>query len=80
MSVPAAPDEIDRSLLSELQRDARLSQGALGARVGLSAAAVNRRVRRLTDDGYIRRTAAELDPTALGYPLTVVVQIEAVSP
>lgn len=72
-------DAVDLALLADLQQDARPSQGALGARVGLSAAAVNRRIRRLADDGYIDRTVAVLEPGALGYPLTVIVQIEAVS-
>lgn len=70
---------MDLALLSHVQQDARLAQGALGARVGLSAAAVNRRVRRLTDDGYIASNVAVLDPARLGHPLTVIVQIEAVS-
>lgn len=72
-------DAVDLALLADLQQDARPSQGALGARVGLSAAAVNRRIRRLADDGYIDRTVAVLEPGALGYPLTVIVQLEAVS-
>ena len=76
---PAQLDETDLVLLQHLQRDARLSQGALGSRVGLSAAAVNRRVRRLGEDGYIQRTAAVLEPSQLGCPLTVIAQIEAVS-
>jgi Lrp/AsnC family transcriptional regulator, leucine-responsive regulatory protein len=79
MPSTAALDDVDLALLAALQSDARLSQGALGARVGLSAAAVNRRIRRLTDDGYIRRTSAVLNPSPLGYPLTVIVQIEMVS-
>ena len=79
MTLPAGLDDVDRALLTALQEDARLSQGALGTRVGLSAAAVNRRIRRLSDDGYIRRTTAVLDPQLLGYPVTVIVQLEAVS-
>jgi len=36
-------DPVDRSLLAAVQRDTRIPQSALGARVGLSAPAVNRR-------------------------------------
>lgn len=72
-------DRIDIALLDELQRDAKVPQSALGARVGLSAAAVNRRIRRLIEAGYITRTVAVLDPGRLGFPVTVIVQIEAVS-
>jgi Lrp/AsnC family transcriptional regulator, leucine-responsive regulatory protein len=73
------PDEADLSLLVDLQQDARLSQSALAGRLGLSAAAVNRRVRRLTDDGFIRGTTAVLEPSRLGYPLTVIAQIGVIS-
>ena len=36
-------DAVDRALLALMQEDARLPQAALGAKVGLSAAAVTRR-------------------------------------
>ena len=77
--MPTPPDDLDRRLLAALQADARLSQSALGARVGLSAAAVNRRLRRLTDDGFITRTTAVLAPELLGSPLTVIAQVEVES-
>lgn len=72
-------DDTDRQLLAALQADARLPQAALGARVGLSAAAVNRRLRRLTDAGYITATTAVLAPELLGHPLTVIAQVEVES-
>jgi DNA-binding Lrp family transcriptional regulator len=72
-------DDLDRRLLAAVQADARLSQSALGARVGLSPAAVNRRLRRLTVDGFITRTTAVLAPESLGYPLTVIAQVEVES-
>jgi DNA-binding Lrp family transcriptional regulator len=72
-------DAIDRALLAAVQHDARLPQAALGTRVGLSAAAVNRRLRRLADAGAIARTTAVLAPERVGYPLTVVAQVEVVS-
>jgi DNA-binding Lrp family transcriptional regulator len=72
-------DGIDRALLAAVQADARLPQAALGARVGLSAAAVNRRLRRLADAGVISRTTAVLAPERVGYPLTVIAQVEVAS-
>ena len=72
-------DEVDVALLAALQGDARVPQATLGAWVGLSAAAVNRRLRRLMDAGVITRTSAVLAPELLGHPLTVVAQIEVVS-
>jgi Lrp/AsnC family transcriptional regulator, leucine-responsive regulatory protein len=72
-------DDVDRRLLAAVQADARRPQAALGARVGLSAAAVNRRLRRLTEAGYITRTTAVLAPELLGHPLTVIAQVEVES-
>lgn len=77
--VPTPLDDTDHRLLAALQSDARLPQSALGSRVGLSAAAVNRRLRRLTDDGYITRTTAVLAPDLLDHPLTVIAQVEVES-
>lgn len=69
-------DSYDRQLLALVQEDCRLPQAELGARVHLSAAAVNRRLKRLGDEGVIERYAAQVRPEALGYPLTIVVEVE----
>lgn len=70
-------DDADLALLAAVQSDARLSQAAIGARVGLSAAAVNRRLRRLSTAGVIDRTTAVLTPELLGHPLTIIAHVEA---
>jgi len=62
-------------LLDELQREARLSLAELGRRIGLSAPAVAERLGRLERAGVIRGYRAELDPAALGFPLTAVIRI-----
>ena len=68
-------DDIDRSLLQELQRDADRSLDELGELVGLSASAVQRRISRLKADGTIARVVAELDPIKLGLPVTIVTTV-----
>ena len=72
-------DATDLAILAQLQEDARIPQAALSKKVGLSAAAVNRRIHRLTDGGVITRTSAVLASDALGYPLNLVVLIEVES-
>lgn len=62
-------DDIDRRLLGLLSEDARQPMAALGAAVGLSTSAVNERVRRLADQGAIRRVMADCDPEAVGRPV-----------
>ncbi|BEP56802.1 Lrp/AsnC family transcriptional regulator [Variovorax sp. V118] len=72
-------DALDLRLLELIQADSRLSQGELGERIHLSTAAVNRRLKRLRDEGVIQRHGAVLSPAALGHPLTIVVEVEAES-
>lgn len=72
-------DDYDHRLLAEIQRDATLPQSELGERVNLSAAAVNRRLKRYRDEGIVRRQVALVEPERLGHPLTLVVQVEVES-
>ncbi|MEW1837668.1 Lrp/AsnC family transcriptional regulator [Nonomuraea angiospora] len=68
-------DALDRRILTELQIDARISFAELGRRVALSAPAVADRVQRLEETGVIIGYRAEVDPRALGFPVTVMVRI-----
>ena len=68
-------DPIDRSILSELQADARITNAELGRRVALSAPAVSERVGRLERAGVITGYHAHVEPKALGYPIAAVVRI-----
>lgn len=72
-------DSLDIALLAQLQQDARTPQATIGDRIGLSSTAVNRRIKRLTEAGVILKTTAVLSQELLGAPLTIVVNIEAVS-
>jgi Lrp/AsnC family leucine-responsive transcriptional regulator len=68
-------DEINLRLLDELQTDGRIGFAELGRRVGMSAPAVAERVSRLERAGVIRGYRAELDPAALGFPVSAIVRI-----
>ena len=68
-------DEINLRLLAELQADGRIGFAELGRRVGMSAPAVAERVSRLERAGVIRGYLAELDPSALGFPVSAIVRI-----
>jgi DNA-binding Lrp family transcriptional regulator len=59
-------DDLDRKIVASLVENARASYGEIGARVGLSAPAVKRRVDRLLAAGVIRRFTAQLDDEAIG--------------
>lgn len=70
-------DHYDRVLLDAIQTDGRVPQSELGQRAHLSTAAVNRRLKLLESAGVIENIAARLNPKALGYDLTVLVQVKA---
>ncbi len=68
-------DEMDRRILSVLQRQGRMSNADLAERVHLSPSACHRRVQRLEKEGFIKDYVALLDPRNLGYPTMVFVEI-----
>ena len=68
-------DRIDRRILEELQRNGRIPNSDLAARVGLSESACLRRVRTLEAEGYIERYAAILNLAKLGMDMSLLVRI-----
>ena len=70
-------DRYDIALLHELQRDARLSNTELAARIGLSAAPTWRRVKWLEDQGYITGYRAEIDRRKIGLGVLAFVRVDA---
>ena len=68
-------DRLDRKVLHELQRDGRISNVDLAARVNLSESACLRRVRVLEKAGLIERYVALLDQKQVGLSGTVFVHI-----
>ncbi|MDQ4502530.1 Lrp/AsnC family transcriptional regulator [Sinomonas sp. ASV322] len=68
-------DSIDRAIVTELQRDGRLSNQDLADRVGLSPSPCLRRVRQLETDGVITGYRADVSAKALGLPITVFVTL-----
>ncbi len=68
-------DEVNLRVLQELQSDGRIGMAELGRRIGMSAPAVAERVQRLERAGVIAGYRAEIDPSALGFPVSAVVRI-----
>ena len=66
MAVPTKLDSIDRAILTELQREGRLSNLELAQRVHLSPSACLRRVKALEERGVIAQYVALLNPKAVG--------------
>jgi len=68
-------DAVNLRLLSQLQDNPRLSMSELARRVGMSAPAVTERVQRLEAAGVIVGYRMDIDPAALGMPVTALVRI-----
>ncbi|MCW2550210.1 MAG: Lrp/AsnC family transcriptional regulator [Mycobacterium sp.] len=63
---PRGPDDIDKALITALQRNGRDSYASLAKVVGLSEAAVRQRVQRLLDDGVVQIVGVT-DPMVMGF-------------
>lgn len=72
-------DSFDRAILRILQRNNATPQREIGQAVGLSAPAVQRRIRRMEDEGVIAANVAQIAPEAVGLPMTIFVEVELVS-
>jgi Lrp/AsnC family transcriptional regulator len=70
-------DDIDRRILTQLQREADLPLEELGARVGLSRNACWRRIKAMEAAGIITGRVALVDAGKLGLGLTVFISIKA---
>lgn len=68
-------DDHDLALLRLLQEDATQPQREIAQKLNLSAPAVQRRIARLEKDGIIQRTIAVVDPSAVGLPITLIVEV-----
>jgi len=69
-------DQLDYKILKSLQVDNMASQREIGDAIGLSAPAVQRRIKRLREIGAISSDVAILNPDFIGSPITIVVQLE----
>jgi len=68
-------DGFDLRLLACLQQDGRLTNQQLGDQVGLSASQCSRRRVALEETGVIEGYRARLSATALGFGITVLIQV-----
>lgn len=71
-----ARDSFDLKILDLVQDDAGATADKLAEQVGISASSVQRRLRRLREDGVIAREIAVLDPRKLGRPMSFVVSVQ----
>ena len=68
-------DRTDRTILSLLQKDARLTNKELAARVGIAASTCSERVRRLERIGAFHGFHGDIDLTMLGVGLQAMIAV-----
>ncbi|HLN80087.1 MAG TPA: Lrp/AsnC family transcriptional regulator [Thermoanaerobaculia bacterium] len=62
-------NDLDRQILTILQKNARTSNAEVARQVGLAPSAVFERIRKLEERGVLRSYGARIDPRAVGLPL-----------
>jgi len=78
--VPTVPlDDVNQSIVAQLQSDGRRSYSAIAASVGLSEAAVRQRVQRLVQAG-VMQVVAVTDPLQLGFGRQAMIGIRVRGP
>jgi Lrp/AsnC family leucine-responsive transcriptional regulator len=68
-------DKLDKAILGRLQQNGRETYDVIGEKVGLSASAVLRRVKRLEEAGVIDRYVALVKPESVGLGLTAYLNV-----
>ena len=68
-------DKKDSTLLEHMQNNARLTSAELGRLVNLSPSGVQKRLRKLEENGIVERYATMLNRKRLGYDLLVFVKV-----
>ncbi len=72
-------DQFDLRILDILQNDNRTPQRSIGEKVGLSAPAVQRRIKKLEDARVITANVAVVNPGRVGQAITILVEVNVES-
>lgn len=68
-------DNFDHQILKIMQDNCRTSTEQIGAQIGLSATACQRRIKKLRELGIIKKEVAILERNALGGHVTILVEV-----
>lgn len=69
-------DDVDRSVVSALREDGRVSYAELARQVNLSSSAVHERVSKLESSGVISGYRAVVDPAKIGIHVTALIGVQ----
>lgn len=68
-------DVFDKAILEILQKNNLTPQRDIGEEIGLSPAAVQRRIKRMREEGIIKADISVLEREFLGNPVTLMVEV-----
>ena len=66
----------DEKLLEILRENARLPYVKIAEKLGVSEAAVRKRIKKLEKEGIIRKYTIEVDPRKIGYQIVALIGID----
>ncbi len=69
-------DAFDHKILELMQRNCRLASDLIAEQVGLSPSAVQRRIKRLREEGVIQAEVAIVDPAVTTHAMTFLAGLE----
>ena len=69
-------DDIDSEIILMLQEDGRRSFSDIAQAVGRTEVTIRRRVKRLRDEGYIKRFTVVLDPMKIGKNIRAIIRVK----
>ena len=72
-------DRFDLAILDVIQKDNKTPQRTIAESIGLSAPAVQRRIKRMEETGTIMANVAVVDPSHVRHEITVFVEVEMYS-
>ena len=70
-------DSLNWHILNCLQENARMSNAAIGRRVGISSPAVNERIKKMEDAGIVNGYKTVVSPFETGYQLKAIITLRA---
>ncbi len=70
-------DPIDNQILKMLQADGRISYSEIAEKANRTEVTIRRRVRRLINEGVIKRFTVVLDPLKIGKSISAIIRVKA---
>jgi DNA-binding Lrp family transcriptional regulator len=68
-------DELDNKIIKEMESDARRSLRKIAKKMGISITTLSGRISNLEKSGVIKGYTAIIDPEAVGFDLTAIIEI-----